>query len=102
MSVRLFDRLYSEVSPGKRTGSHLDDLNPDSLEVLEGALIEPNWAITDAERDAGSGDFEDGIDRLQFERQGYFAVDGPLTDAAGRPVFNRAVSLKDSWANQSR
>jgi glutaminyl-tRNA synthetase len=87
--VRLFDRLFNAEIPGKRTGSFLDDLNPYSLEVITGHL-EPSLAT------AQPGE------RFQFERLGYFCVD-PGTEAArpaqpGALVFNRSVTLKDTWA----
>lgn len=96
--VNLFDRLFSAERPGKATDNPIDDLNPESLEVIDGALIEPNWRITEAEKAAGTGAFADGINRFQFERLGYFAADAEASEAAGVPVFNRAVTLKDSWA----
>ncbi len=92
--VRLFDRLFAAESPGKRTGDFMDDLNPNSLEVVE-ALVEPILAK------AAVGD------RFQFERLGYFCVDTdsrPNPGAApGEPsglVFNRTVTLKDTWAKE--
>ncbi len=101
ITVRLFDRLYAADRPGKKTGNHLDDLNPDSLKVIEHAFIEPNWGTTDTEKAAGTGVFSDAIERFQFERQGYFCIDPSETQAAGRPVFNRTVTLKDSWSKQA-
>ncbi|USN97950.1 MAG: glutamine--tRNA ligase/YqeY domain fusion protein [Phycisphaeraceae bacterium] len=103
IEVRLYDRLFTAERPGKATGNPIDDLNPESLEVVERALLEPNWRTTDAEKAVGTGAFRDGIERFQFERLGYFCVDEKLTpDQAGdRPVFNRAVTLKDSWAKQA-
>lgn len=92
--VRQFDRLYMAERPGKKSGDHLDDLNPDSLEVLEGALVEP----TIATKTPDEPEWEDGIRRFQFERQGYFCLDPDSTP--GKPVFNRTVTLKDSWAKQ--
>ncbi|MCR9075473.1 MAG: glutamine--tRNA ligase/YqeY domain fusion protein [bacterium] len=92
--VRQFDRLYMSERPGKKSGDHLDDLNPDSLEVLEGALVEP----TIATKTPDEPEWEDGIRRFQFERQGYFCLDPDSTP--GKPVFNRTVTLKDSWAKQ--
>ncbi len=62
----------------------LSTLNPDSLQVLEACKLEPSLAA------APSGT------RFQFERLGYFVVDPDSTPA--RPVFNRTVTLKDSWA----
>ncbi len=81
--VRLFDRLFSAEEPGKRTGNHLDDLNPNSLEVIT-AQLEPSLA------DAALGQ------TFQFERLGYFCTD--KDGAPGKPIFNRTVTLKDSWA----
>lgn len=104
VEVRLYDRLFTAEKPGKKTDNPLDDLNPESLEIIERAMIEPNWRMTDAERAASGnsngGVFADGIDRFQFERLGYFCVDAGLESASGGVVFNRAVTLKDSWAKQ--
>ncbi len=80
--VRLFDRLFSAEEPGKRTGNWQDDLNPDSLKVVE-AKIEPSIAKARVD------------DRFQFERMGYFRADED--SRAGKLVFNRTVTLKDSW-----
>lgn len=81
--VRLYDRLFSVEEPGK-VDDYRSVLNPASLEVVRDAMVEPSAAAAPA----GT--------RFQFERMGYFAVD-PDT-APGRPVFNRTVTLKDSWA----
>jgi glutaminyl-tRNA synthetase len=87
-TVRLYDRLFSVEDPDSaaaRSGKDFADfLNPASLEVLEHCKVEPMLA------NARAGD------RYQFERLGYFAVD--RDSVAGRPVFNRTVSLKDTWA----
>ncbi len=84
--VRLYDRLFSvpdpEDVPEGRT--FLDHLNPASLEVLTGCRVEPGLAA------AAAGD------RFQFERLGYFCVDPD--SVPGHPVFNRTVSLRDTWA----
>jgi glutaminyl-tRNA synthetase len=84
--VRLYDVLFSgenpeEVKPG---GSFLDNLNPDSLEVLKGVKVEPSLAHAEA----GS--------RFQFLRQGYYCVDPD--SRPGKMVFNRTVTLRDTWA----
>jgi glutaminyl-tRNA synthetase len=84
--VRLYDRLFSVEDPeaddaGK---TFLDYLNPDSLEVLRGCQIEPS--LISAPRGK----------QFQFERIGYFNVDHD--SAPGAPVFNRIVSLRDTWA----
>jgi glutaminyl-tRNA synthetase len=81
--VRLYDRLFRSENP-EDAGSFLDDLNPDSLQVIADARVEPSVAAAEP----GS--------RFQFERLGYFAVD-PDSSAA-KPVFNRIVTLRDTWA----
>ena len=92
--VRLFDRLFTEPEPGKRTGDPIDDLNPDDLTTLNHARLEPNWNTK------GVGpDWPDGIVRVQFERHGYFCLDADTGEA--RPVWNRTVPLRDSWAKQA-
>ena len=86
--VRLYDRLFSVEDPdaaATKSGKDITAyLNPASLEVLQGVKVEPML-----------GDVTPGS-RYQFERLGYFSVDADATP--GRPVFNRTVSLKDSWA----
>jgi len=83
--VRLYDRLFSVPDPGADEGTDwLSTLNSDSLHVLEACKLEPSLAA------APSGT------RFQFERLGYFVVDPDSTPV--RPVFNRTVTLKDSWA----
>ena len=84
--VRLYDRLFTRENPDddKDGGDFKDYINRDSLEVLTSCLVEPGLA------NARSGEF------FQFERVGYFCVDPDSTP--GKPVFNRAVSLRDSWA----
>ena len=81
--VRLYDRLFKSEEPD-RAGDYHDDLNPASLEVVTAAKVEPSAAA------AAAGT------RFQFERLGYFCVDAD--SQPGRPVFNRTVTLKDSWA----
>jgi glutaminyl-tRNA synthetase len=84
--VRLYDRLFTRPSPNDvAEGSEFTaNLNPDSLELLTEVRLEP-----------GLADVKPG-ERFQFERQGYFSVDPDSRE--GRPVFNRTVSLRDSWA----
>ena len=81
--ARLYDRLFNVPDPAAAEDFRAC-LNPESLTVLTGCKVEPSVA------NAPSGS------RYQFERQGYFCVDSD--SAAGKPVFNRTVSLKDSWA----
>jgi glutaminyl-tRNA synthetase len=84
--VRLYDRLFSVEDPDRSTeqGSFLDFLNPDSLKVLPACRVEPSLKAASP------------LDRFQFERLGYFCVDRDSSPAA--LVFNRTVSLRDSWA----
>jgi len=81
--VRLYDNLFREPFP-EENGNFIDNLNPDSLETLTGCKLEPML-----------GDVEAGY-RCQFMRHGYFFVD-PKDSRPGRPVFNRTVTLKDTW-----
>jgi glutaminyl-tRNA synthetase len=81
--IRLYDRLFSVPSPD--AGDFMEHINPDSLEVIDGARIEPGVA------DAAPGT------HYQFERLGYFCVDS-VDSRPGAPVFNRTVTLRDSWA----
>ena len=81
--IRLYNPLFTRPDPGAG-GDLLADLNPDSLEVLSEARVEPALA---ADNDPAP---------VQFERQGYFCRDPDSTP--GRPVFNRTVGLRDSWA----
>jgi glutaminyl-tRNA synthetase len=83
VEVRLYDRLFTSEMPGA-AGDYVADLNPRSLEVLKAAKLEPSVA------EAAPGT------RYQFERLGYFCVDPD--SATGRLVFNRTVTLKDTWA----
>ncbi len=83
VEVRLYDRLFTSEMPGA-AGDYVADLNPRSLEVLRAAKLEPSVA------GAPPGA------RYQFERLGYFCVDAD--SAPGRLVFNRTVTLKDTWA----
>ncbi len=85
--VRLYDRLFSVAEPGKQ-GDFVDDINQDSLQLLPECVVEPALARAQAG------------DRFQFEREGYFCVD-PDTKEGGKPVFNRVVSLRDSWAKMA-
>ena len=87
--ARLYDRLFTNVTPGDEAdeGNWRTSLNPASLEVLA-CQVEPALAA------AKPGD------RFQFERIGYFCVD--RESAPGRPVFNRTVTLKDTWARVSQ
>ncbi len=81
--VRLYDYLFTRADPGA-DGDILDDLNPDSLTLLDGCRVEPSLADS---KTSGT---------IQFERQGYFCIDRDST--ADELVFNRTVALRDTWA----
>ncbi|MCC7410013.1 MAG: glutamine--tRNA ligase/YqeY domain fusion protein [Gammaproteobacteria bacterium] len=84
--VRLYDRLFTVPDPEHDDKVHfLAHINPDSLAVIRDARVEPGLADAAPET------------RLQFERLGYFCVDRH-DSAPGRPVFNRTVTLRDTWA----
>ncbi len=86
VEVRLYDRLFSKEDPNDfPEGSDITaNLNPDSLEVISGAVVEPSLA------NARPGD------RFQFERLGYFCADPDSTSE--KLVFNRTITLRDTWA----
>lgn len=84
--IRLYDRLLTEAHLGSDT-DFLSHINPHSLEVLTDCRLEPSLET------ARPGD------RYQFERQGYFFVD-PVDSKPGKLVFNRIITLKDSWAKK--
>ena len=86
--VRLYDRLFSVENPSADPRDFRDLLNPDSLKVLTECYVEPSLANAKA------------LDHFQFQRIGYFNVD-PDTKP-GQLVFNRTVSLKDSWAKEQQ
>jgi len=82
--VRLYDRLFTAENPGAGDADFLAQLNPHGLDVVRGCKLEPALAAAPA----GA--------RFQFERLGYFVVDPD--GRPGAPVFNRTVTLKDTWA----
>lgn len=82
--IRLYDRLFTEETPdGVKDKDYLDFVNPESLKVVTGYL-EPSLQDASVQ------------DKVQFQRIGYFCVDRDSTEA--KPVFNRTVGLRDSWA----
>lgn len=86
--VRLYDRLFSVPDPG-REDNWRSLLNPASMETIRQAFVEP--CLVEAQPE----------ERYQFERLGYFCVDRRDV-VEGRPVFNRTVTLKDSWAKENK
>ena len=83
--VRLYDRLFNRENPDAGGADFTEHLNPRSLEILSECRMEPSLAAAEP----GS--------RYQFERLGYFCAE-PKEFSKDRPVFNRTVTLKDSWA----
>ena len=88
--IRLYDRLFNVANPlADKERDFLDFLNPDSLQIISNAVVEP--AISQAV----PGEF------FQFERVGYFSVDEDSKDSEW-PILNRTVSLRDSWAKLNK
>ena len=87
--VRLYDRLFNDPEPdsNKHEQDWKEFLNPDSRRILNNAKLEPSLATAIAG------------DQFQFERLGYFNVD-VKDSTAGKPVFNRTITLRDSWAKK--
>lgn len=85
--LRLYDRLFLPEDPSTAEGDFKDHLNPNSLEVVKKAFAEPSL------KNAGSGD------RFQFIRRGYFCMDSDSTKE--KFIFNRTVTLKDSFAKET-
>ncbi len=86
--VRLYDRLFSVPHPdAEKEVDFKKFINPDSMKILENCKVEPGLA----EMEPGSS--------FQFERQGYFCLD-QVDSQKGKPVFNRIVTLRDSWAKE--
>lgn len=88
--VRLYDHLFKQENPDKveEGTDFLDNINPDSLEVLKDCIVEPALA-----------EVKVGVP-MQFLRMGYFCKD--KDSAPGRLVFNRTISLKDGWAKEQK
>ena len=82
--IRLYDRLFNSESPEKN-GDFMENINNESLKVIDNAVLERSLqsVVTDQ--------------TYQFERTGYFKIDSK-NSSSDKPVFNRAVSLRDSWA----
>jgi glutaminyl-tRNA synthetase len=88
--VRLYDRLFNVANPlADKERDFLEFINPDSLQLVQNAILEPSIA------EGSPGDF------FQFERTGYFTHD-ESSHGEGRPVLNRTVTLRDSWAKMHK
>lgn len=89
-TVRLYDRLFTVADPmGERERDFTEFINPDSLRTLENCAVEEALSAPDPETN------------YQFERKGYFVLD-PVDSGPRTPVFNRTVSLRDSWAREAK
>jgi glutaminyl-tRNA synthetase len=86
--VRLYDRLFKVPSPGA-ADSIDEEINEESLRIVAEARLEPALIEAGPEQ------------KIQFERLGYFSVDAKYSQP-GRPVFNRVVTLRDTWAKLER
>ena len=89
--VRLYDRLFTRENPGneKDEKNLMESLNPDSMEILKDSMVEPSLLDAPPEK------------KYQFERIGYFCVDSK-DSSKDSLVFNRTVTLRDTWAKVSR
>ncbi|GAB3271873.1 glutamine--tRNA ligase/YqeY domain fusion protein [Parahaliea aestuarii] len=85
-TVRLYDRLFTDAAPDKGDKDFMTLVNPASLDVVEGAWIEPGLAAAAPEQN------------FQFEREGYFVADR-FEHSESAPVFNMTIGLRDTWNN---
>jgi len=88
VELRLYDRLFKVENPAMEEGDFKEYINQDSLEIIRQAFAEPS--LGNATKDQ----------RFQFLRKGYFCLD--KDSLPGKPVFNRTVSLKDTWAKENK
>jgi glutaminyl-tRNA synthetase len=88
IEVRLYDKLFTTPDPGSESGDFLNDINESSLQIIT-ARAEPSLL----EAEAGTS--------FQFLRKGYFIAD-PKESVPGKPLFNRTVGLRDSWAKAQK
>jgi len=88
VEVRLYERLFKVEDPSSEEGDFKDYINPNSLDIISAAMAEPSL------KNAVVGD------KFQFLRKGYFCVD--KDSSPGKPIFNRTVTLKDTWAKESK
>ena len=83
--IRLYEKLFTVKNPtGDKTGSFIDVLNPESLEILNYCKVEPSVSSLKP------------FERFQFERLGYFCIDSET--GKDKLVINRTVELRDTWA----
>jgi len=87
--VRLYDRLFNHEAPDKGDNDFMSHLNPESLQVVSAAWIEPSLVLAQAEQG------------FQFEREGYFVADR-FDHTSEKPIFNRTIGLRDTWNEQEK
>ncbi len=88
VSTHLYDRLFTVEDPAsKQIEDYRENLNPESLSVLDSSIVEP----------AAIG--ESAATQFQFEREGYFCLDSAIS-RSGKPIFNRTITLRDSWGGR--
>jgi glutaminyl-tRNA synthetase len=88
VQVRLYDRLFRVEDPSNEDGNFKDYINPDSMQTIHNAIVEPSLITAVAGQ------------TFQFLRKGYFCVD--TTSQPGLPIFNRTATLKDAWAKEAK
>jgi glutaminyl-tRNA synthetase len=104
--VNQYDRLFIAEEPGKESGDYLNDINPTSLEVLGGVVVEPSVAADALALMAGLETEDSGTRKYhselayQFERSGYFSLDPD--SSKDKLVLNRVVTLRDTWGAQNQ
>ena len=84
--VRLYERLFNHEAPDKGDNAFMEHINPESVNIIRQAWIEPDLASADREQ------------HFQFEREGYFVADR-YDHATDTPVFNRTIGLRDTWSD---
>lgn len=88
-TVRIYDRLFTDPAPDRGGADFMSLLNDDSLQVVQGAMIEQSLREAQPEQ------------RFQFEREGYFVADR-YEHSAATPVFNRTIGLRDTWESKAQ
>lgn len=110
-TVNQYDRLFLTEEPGKDSGDYIKDINPNSLEVLNGVVVEPSVTkdavalLADIRSRSEKAEEEENLYHselsYQFERSGYFALD-PASNGKDNLVFNRVVTLRDTWGRDTK
>eukprot|EP00977_Amphora_coffeiformis_P002239 scaffold426_cov219-Amphora_coffeaeformis.AAC.1 len=104
--INQYDRLFVTEEPGKESGDFLQDMNPDSLQVIKDAVVEPSVAEDVAKKLKEVAESTSAAKKVypsslsyQFERNGYFALDKDSADAENL-IFNRVVTLRDAFVDK--